>query len=180
MSPGLFTPPHTPSTSSCRSSVTTPRIMSPDEVAPQAYFPTPVYQSQSSQPWTSISAASSSCYTPSQLLRQNHYSQSEIKMEIETSRTSHTLLAPLGDKFSSDCITIAAKKNNTLQIMADRWDQEKDCHFEWLVTLDKDADMSNVTANFTAGLLRVTVRRKLPAERSSASGGSYRVVAPSY
>jgi hypothetical protein len=83
----------------------------------------------------------------------------------------------LGSRFSSDSITIAAKKNNVLQIMADRWDQERDCesalleafrlythatglsatcyrslrtvpsitaHFEWLVTLDRDADMGSV------------------------------------
>jgi len=120
-------------------------------------------------------SVTSNVKAPTQLLR--HGPQSEIKMEIETSRTSHTLLAPLGDKFSSDCITIAAKKHNVLQIMADRWDQEKDCHFEWLITLDRDADMSSVTANFTEGLLKVTVRRRLQPELLSGSNNTLLIVA---
>ncbi|KAG8926758.1 hypothetical protein FRC00_002599 [Tulasnella sp. 408] len=126
--------------------MTSPRVIDSDRsasIAPPTYFPMasyqpPVSQEPPTQPqepqppsatWTpmapSVSAASSSSITPSQLRRQSP--QAEIKMEIETSPTSHTLLAPLGSKFTSDAITIAAKKNNVLQIMADRWDQEKDC-----------------------------------------------------
>jgi len=97
-------------------------------------------------------------------------------MEIETDNMSHTLLAPLGDKFTSDSITIAAKKNNVLQIMADRWDQEKDCHVEWLVTLDRDADMSKVSAYFSDGLLRVTVKRRVGPEYIPSTG-AYRMTA---
>ncbi|KAG8985624.1 hypothetical protein FRB90_004586 [Tulasnella sp. 427] len=146
---GLFTPPQTPSaTSRLPSAFSTPRIIDSDSTAPvppATYFPMtsyqPTFQQQPPPPlqpqppssampsWTpmapSVSGASSSSITPSQLRRQSP--QAEIKMEIESSPTSHTLLAPLGNKFTSDAITIAAKKNNVLQIMADRWDQEKDC-----------------------------------------------------
>ncbi|KAG8981871.1 hypothetical protein FRC05_000013 [Tulasnella sp. 425] len=151
---GLFTPPQTPSSpTSFPSGMTTPRIIDSERsasIAPPTYFPMTSYQPMLQEPptptqqpqqppssspspsppaWTpmapSVSAGSSSSITPSQLRRQSP--QAEIKMEIETSPTSHTLLAPLGSKFTSDAITIAAKKNNVLQIMADRWDQEKDC-----------------------------------------------------
>ncbi|KIO26125.1 hypothetical protein M407DRAFT_203500 [Tulasnella calospora MUT 4182] len=180
--------------------MTSPRVIDSERsasIAPPTYFPMASYQppisqepptqqqpqptpSPTSATWTpmapSVSAGSSSSITPSQLRRQSP--QAEIKMEIETSPSSHTLLAPLGSKFTSDAITIAAKKNNVLQIMADRWDQEKDSHFEWLVTLDRDADMSRITAAFTDGLLRVTVRRRTHPEATACGrGGAYRMVA---
>ncbi|KAG8933755.1 hypothetical protein FRC01_007222 [Tulasnella sp. 417] len=192
---GLFTPPQTPSSSTTSfprlpSGMTSPRIIDSERsaaIAPPTYFPMASYQpplpqeppqqaepvpspSPSSATWTpmapSVSAASSSSITPSQLRRQSP--QAEIKMEIETSPSSHTLLAPLGSKFTSDAITIAAKKNNVLQIMADRWDQEKDY---------RDADMSRITAAFTDGLLRVTVRRRTPPEVAACGRGPYRIVA---
>lgn len=132
---GLFTPPQTPyssMTSTTTRGGATPRIMSPADVPAQTYFPMPATVQQSFLPMApSVSAtpsSSSSNFTPTQLLRQSP--QAEIKMEIESSRTLHTLLAPLGNKFSSDSITIAAKKNNVLQIMADRWDQEADSKFK--------------------------------------------------
>lgn len=193
----FFTPPQTPAVQPYA-----PRVLGPGELPGQTYFPMGASrgqpQSQSMPMAPSISAMSTSSITPSPLLRQNQ-SNLDIKMEIETSKTSHTLLAPLGDKFTSDSITIAAKKNNILQIMADRWDQEKDCespflngtncfllrcicqpgHVEWLVTLDRDADMSNVSAQFSDGLLRVTVKRRLSAEYIPSTGG-YRMAAPAY
>ncbi|KAG8865308.1 hypothetical protein FRB96_000198 [Tulasnella sp. 330] len=176
----FFTPPQTPWTPS--NSTLSPRVLGPPDLPGQTYFPMDNGRNQppplQAPMAPSISAISASSITPSPLLRQNQ-SYLDIKMEIETSKTSHTLLAPLGDKFTSDSITIAAKKNNVLQIMADRWDQERDCHVEWLVTLDRDADMSNVSAHFSEGLLRVTVKRRAQAEFIPSTGG-YRMAAPAY
>jgi hypothetical protein len=39
----------------------------------------------------------------------------------------YVLMAPLGPGFSADSITIAARKENIIVIIADRWDQEQDC-----------------------------------------------------
>ncbi|KAG9014995.1 hypothetical protein FRB94_007067 [Tulasnella sp. JGI-2019a] len=176
----FFTPPQTPWTPSNQS--LSPRVLGPGDLPGQTYFPMDNGRNQPpplpAPMAPSISTMSSSSITPSPLLRQNPF-YLDIKMEIESSKTSHTLLAPLGDKFTSDSITIAAKKNNILQIMADRWDQERDCHVEWLVTLDRDADMSNVSAHFSDGLLRVTVKRRAQAEFNPSTGG-YRMAAPAY
>ncbi|TDL27252.1 hypothetical protein BD410DRAFT_824995 [Rickenella mellea] len=85
--------------------------------------------------------------------------QQHVKMRIESTPTDHILSAPLGPGFNSDHITIACRKGNVLDIVADRWDQEKDCHYEWQVQFDRDADMSSVRASYTAGVLQVTVKR---------------------
>jgi len=68
-------------------------------------------------------------------------------------------MAPLGHGFSADSITIAARKENVIVIVADRWDQEQDCHHEWQVQFGRDGDMSSIHANFDNGLLKITVKR---------------------
>ncbi|KAG8932172.1 hypothetical protein FRC02_001589 [Tulasnella sp. 418] len=189
---GLFTPPQTPasppsSSSSSSSSAGLPssNLMSPsiNELLPKrTYFSlSSSRQSSSSSSWqpmaSTVSSASPSSY-PS--VRRQSQSQLDIGMEIESDKTSHTLLAPLGENFTSDGITIAAKRNNVLLIIADRWDQEKDSHIEWEVTLDRDADMSNVQAQFTHGLLKVTVQRKRIVAEPLVGSSGYRIGAPSY
>lgn len=47
-------------------------------------------------------------------------------MSVETTATEHILSAKIGPGFNSNCITIAARKGNNLDIVADRWDLE-DC-----------------------------------------------------
>lgn len=47
-------------------------------------------------------------------------------MRVETTTTEHILSAHIGPGFNSNCITIAARKGNILDIVADRWDLE-DC-----------------------------------------------------
>lgn len=48
-------------------------------------------------------------------------------MTIDSTPSHYILMAPLGDGFSADSITVAARKENILVIIADRWDQEQDC-----------------------------------------------------
>ncbi|KIJ37718.1 hypothetical protein M422DRAFT_177679 [Sphaerobolus stellatus SS14] len=79
-------------------------------------------------------------------------------MSIESTSSQYVLSAPLGPGFSADSITIAARKENVLVIIADRWDQE-DGHHEWQVQFGRDGDMSSIHANFENGVLRITVRR---------------------
>ncbi|CAE6459688.1 unnamed protein product [Rhizoctonia solani] len=79
--------------------------------------------------------------------------------DIQVSQSAYSLVADIGRGFSPECITISAKKGNALVIVADRWDMEKDCRYEWVWRFDRDADMSSVHANYDSGVLRVTVRR---------------------
>ncbi|EJD05724.1 uncharacterized protein FOMMEDRAFT_139085 [Fomitiporia mediterranea MF3/22] len=91
-----------------------------------------------------------------QLLR-NTYSSAPMRLENTTS--AYILSATIGPGFDSSCITISMRKNNILNIVADRWDLEKGCHHEWQVQFDRHADMSGVHANYTNGVLTVTVKR---------------------
>jgi len=82
-----------------------------------------------------------------------------LKMNLDSQPSQYILTTPLGPGFSSECITIAAKRGSVLVIVADRWDSETDSHFEWKVHFDRDADMTKIQANFNQGLLKVTVPR---------------------
>ncbi|THH10270.1 hypothetical protein EW145_g1431 [Phellinidium pouzarii] len=84
---------------------------------------------------------------------------SSAQMRIDNTAAEYTLAAAIGPGFDSNCITIAARKGNILDIVADRWDLEKDCHHEWQVQFDRDADMSSVHAGYSNGVLTVTVKR---------------------
>ncbi len=50
-------------------------------------------------------------------------------MSIQSTADEHILSAPIGPGFTSEGITIAARKGNTLDIVADRWELEKDCAY---------------------------------------------------
>jgi len=96
-----------------------------------------------------------------QLLRnaRGQAPQQSAKMSITSTPSEHILSASIGPGFDSNCITIAARKGNNLDIVADRWDCEQDCHHEWKVNFDRDADMSGIKAEYTNGVLTVTVKR---------------------
>jgi len=85
--------------------------------------------------------------------------QSSVTMTIDSTPAQYVLMAPLGPGFSADSITIAARKENVIVIVADRWDQEQDCHHEWQVQFGRDGDMSNIHAGFDNGMLKITVKR---------------------
>ncbi|KAG9077635.1 hypothetical protein FS749_010456 [Ceratobasidium sp. UAMH 11750] len=78
---------------------------------------------------------------------------------IQVSSKHYTIKARIGGGFDPDCITISAKKDNTLAVVADRWELESNCRHEWLWNFGKDADMRNVKAHYHAGILRVNIRR---------------------
>lgn len=59
--------------------------------------------------------------------RANSHQQSNVTMTIDSTPHQYILMAPLGPGFSADSITIAARKENVIMIVADRWDQEQDC-----------------------------------------------------
>lgn len=82
-----------------------------------------------------------------------------VQPDVQVSPSAYSLIAQLGNGFHPECITISAKKGNALVIVADQWDAEQDCRHEWVWQFDRDADMSSVHANFSSGVLRVTVKR---------------------
>ncbi|QRV89483.1 hypothetical protein RhiJN_17501 [Ceratobasidium sp. AG-Ba] len=150
------TPPHT--TSPPHSNASTPDSSDEDthHTAPQttmsSYFP------EMSTPRSPISA---SPQVPIVAIRGSRSPTEDQRThpDIQVSPTAYSMVAHIGTGFSPECITISAMKGNSLVIVADRWDMEKDCRYEWLWRFDRDADMSSVYANYDAGVLRVTVKR---------------------
>lgn len=49
--------------------------------------------------------------------------------DIQVSPTAYSMVAHIGGGFHPECITISAMKGNSLVIVADRWDMEKDCKY---------------------------------------------------
>lgn len=84
----------------------------------------------------SLSPASPTVVSPTyqhQLLRstRGQAPQQSAKMSINCTPTDYILSATIGPGFDSSCITIAARKGNNLDIVADRWDCEQDCACCW-------------------------------------------------
>ncbi|KZS99172.1 hypothetical protein SISNIDRAFT_545982 [Sistotremastrum niveocremeum HHB9708] len=105
----------------------------------------------SSQPQPTALAHIRSTRQPSHMNR--------IDLSVNATPTQHVLLAPLGPGFTIESITISAKRGNILAIVAERFDMEADCHYEWQVQFDRDADMGQIHANLDRGMLTVSVRR---------------------
>ncbi|KAG8711867.1 hypothetical protein FRC08_015331 [Ceratobasidium sp. 394] len=78
---------------------------------------------------------------------------------IRVSSELYTIKARIGGGFNPDCITISARRDNSLAVVADRWDLETSCRHEWLWSFGRDADMRSVKARYDAGILRVKIRR---------------------
>ena len=145
--------PSTPLVSLCESAPdartqypTPPHSTSPMAYTPhaqQSYFPPYPSRPKSLSAHAGASASMPS-YTPSSSFplitspAPNHSSsllrgraashqQSNVTMTIDSTPHQYILTAPLGHGFSADSITIAARKENVIVIVADRWDQEQDC-----------------------------------------------------
>lgn len=97
------------------------------------------------------------------------------KVEIEKERSEYTVRFSLPG-FSLNCITVATKRNasdQTLHVVADKWDAEGGGHFDRRVHFsDKDCDMANVKSEFDGNTLRVTVPRKSKDTLCSSSSSA--------
>ncbi|KAG8751706.1 hypothetical protein FRC11_009103 [Ceratobasidium sp. 423] len=154
------TPPHT--TSPPHSNASTPD--SSDENMPHTASPTQSTSSGSNSYFPHMASRSSTPSNPDVPIVSIRGSRSptedqRAQPDIQVSPSAYSLVAHIGRGFHPECITISAKKGNALVIVADRWDMEKDCRYEWVWRFDRDADMSSVHANYDSGVLRVTVKR---------------------
>ncbi|KAG8695035.1 hypothetical protein FRC08_008108 [Ceratobasidium sp. 394] len=100
-----------------------------------------------------------SLITVSQFRRSPRDARRTQPESIRVSSKRYTVKARIGGGFDPDCITISAKKDNSLAVVADRWELETNCRHEWLWIFGKDADMRSVEARYDAGVLQVNVRR---------------------
>lgn len=87
-------------------------------------------------------------------------------VEVNTTPSAYTLSIHL-PSFHRDEITVSLRKHRVLHIVADKFltvsgvlHNAEDEHFEKRISFGYDADMRGVRADFSDGVLRVTVPRK--------------------
>ncbi|KII85257.1 hypothetical protein PLICRDRAFT_116403 [Plicaturopsis crispa FD-325 SS-3] len=82
-------------------------------------------------------------------------------MQVVTLPYKHTLDVDLPSEIRPEMVTISAKKGDRLDIVADAWHKENDCHYEWQIRFPPhDIDMSSVHAKVTEGHLTIDVQRR--------------------
>ncbi|OJA18218.1 hypothetical protein AZE42_06182 [Rhizopogon vesiculosus] len=87
-------------------------------------------------------------------------------MVIQSTLSTHILSVVLPRAIQSDMVTVSVKKGDRLDIVADAWHMESDCHYEWQVHFAPgDADMPSVRARFASdGKLSISVQRRIPGQ----------------
>ncbi|EGN98744.1 hypothetical protein SERLA73DRAFT_53840 [Serpula lacrymans var. lacrymans S7.3] len=82
-------------------------------------------------------------------------------MVLQSTLNAYTLIVHLPRVISPEMVTISAKKGERLDVVADAWHMEHDCHYEWQVRFAPgDVDMSSVRARFNSdGRLSIDVQR---------------------
>ncbi|KAG2364567.1 hypothetical protein BDR07DRAFT_1279454 [Suillus spraguei] len=94
-------------------------------------------------------------------------------MVIQSTLSTHSLSVVLPRAIQSEMVTVSVKKGDKLNIVADAWHMENDCHYEWQVYFAPgDADMPSVRARFAPdGKLTITVQRRVPGQTSGYGRG---------
>ncbi|KAG6856275.1 hypothetical protein H0H87_005960 [Tephrocybe sp. NHM501043] len=82
-------------------------------------------------------------------------------MVVMSSPARHTFRVQLPHTIESEMITISANRGDKLKIIADAWNLQNDCHYEWQINFaPRDIDLTAVQAKFEPnGYLTVDVQR---------------------
>ncbi|KAI6016271.1 hypothetical protein PISMIDRAFT_617213 [Pisolithus microcarpus 441] len=83
-------------------------------------------------------------------------------MATQSSSTLHTFAVVLPCTILPEMITVSTKKGDRLDVVADAWHMEHDCHYGWEISFAPgDVDMSAVRAKLNQdGELSIEVRRR--------------------
>ncbi|KAF8554454.1 hypothetical protein OG21DRAFT_1412550 [Imleria badia] len=83
-------------------------------------------------------------------------------MDIQSTTTSHVLSVSLPRVILPEMVTVTAKKGDRVDVVADAWHMERDCHYEWQIRFAAgDVDMSTVRARFGPdGKFSIEVQRR--------------------
>lgn len=95
-------------------------------------------------------------------------------MTTQSSSTLHTFSVVLPRTILPEMITVSAKKGDRLDVVADAWHMEHDCHYGWEISFAPgDVDMSTVRAKLNQdGELSIEVRRRPPGQTCLAPVGT--------
>ena len=152
-------------------------LVSPSKVHSPSYAekaPSPIRPSLSSSSFTSLradlpssagSAQSGSSGSPASET-EAVVARKHPTVEVNTDSSAYTLSIHL-PLFHRDEITVSLRKHRVLHIVADKFltvsnilHNTEDEHFEKRISFGYDADMRGVRADFSEGILRVTVPRR--------------------
>jgi len=150
-----------------RSLTQTPGSTDVDQTVPEKLLPS-ILPCPSIQSSCSSSSCDSNSSTPSPTARWRRSPSPECcpKMVIHSTYSTHILAVVLPRAIQSEMVTVSVKKGDRLDIVADAWHMEHDCHYEWQVHFAScDADMSSVRARFAPdGKLSISVQRRISGQ----------------
>ncbi|KAG8213337.1 hypothetical protein J3R82DRAFT_11819 [Butyriboletus roseoflavus] len=115
---------------------------------------------------SSSAAASLLTPSPTDRSRRSPPPDSCPPMVVQSTTSSHMLSVILPRVIQPEMVTVAAKKGDRLDVVADAWHMERDCHYEWQIRFTAgDVDMSTVRARFGQdGNLTIEVQRQTPGQ----------------
>ncbi|KIJ60379.1 hypothetical protein HYDPIDRAFT_98877 [Hydnomerulius pinastri MD-312] len=92
-------------------------------------------------------------------------------MVAQSTTAAHSFSVTLPRVIQSEMVTVSAKKGDRLDIVADAWHMEHDCHYEWQIRFALgDVDMSTVRVRFSPdGKLTIDVQRRIPGQACTPS-----------
>lgn len=95
------------------------------------------------------------------------------EMTTQSSCTTHTFSVTLPRTILPEMVTVSAKKGDRLDVVADAWHMERDCHYEWQIRFAPgDVDMAIVRAQLGSdGKLSIEVQRCTPGQTCSPRTG---------
>ncbi|KAL4064628.1 hypothetical protein J3A83DRAFT_643108 [Scleroderma citrinum] len=95
------------------------------------------------------------------------------EMITQSSCTMHTFSVTLPRTILPEMVTVSAKKGDRLDVVADAWHMERDCHYEWQIRFAPgDVDMGTVRAQLGSdGMLSIEVQRCPPGQTCSPRTG---------
>lgn len=139
-------------------------------------FPCVSWSSVASSTKLPSSDAASTCTTipsPMDRSRRSPSPGSCPEMTTQSSCAMHTFSVTLQRSILPEMITVSAKKGDRLDVVADAWHMERDCHYEWQIRFAPgDVDMATVRAQLGSdGKLSIEVQRCLPGQTCSPCTG---------
>ncbi|ETW83826.1 hypothetical protein HETIRDRAFT_449455 [Heterobasidion irregulare TC 32-1] len=94
--------------------------------------------------------------------------QPRFRFNGNTHSVDIPLPCPGGRPFAPEMITISLKRGDRMDIVADAWHLEEDCHYEWHISLPRAIDISSLRARFNddGTLLTIDVRNTRYSNRA--------------
>ncbi|THH04037.1 hypothetical protein EW146_g10283 [Bondarzewia mesenterica] len=130
-----------------------PSLSLPTPFVPERHSQSPTASAPAPAPEPESSTTQSRRTPPPSAIPSPHY---------HTSDSTHTVEIPFpcpgGKPFPPEMVTISLKKGNRIDIVADAWHLEKDCHYEWHVAFpSRTVDMSSLRARFNEDGTQLTI-----------------------